>query len=118
MAGFEVGTGKIIKAHVGDTRTEEDFADLVRDIVGEDPSATWTFVLDRLNTHMSETLVRLVAEAINSGSELGVKGKNGVLRSMKSREEFLTDPNHRIRFAFFVNSNADLATPAVLVGRR
>lgn len=107
MAGFEVGTGKIIKAHVGDTRTEEDFADLVRDIVAEDPSATWIFVLDRLNTHMSETLVRLVAEAINSDSELGVKEKSGVLRSMKSREEFLTDPNHRIRFAFFVNGDAD-----------
>lgn len=103
LAGFEVGTGKVIKAHLGKTRTEEDFADLVRNIVAEDPSATWIFVLDRLNTHMSEALVRLVAKTCRIDSDLGVKEKCGVLKSMKSREEFLADPEHRIRFVFLVN---------------
>lgn len=100
LAGFEVGTGKVIKAHVGDTRTEEDFASLVRDIIAEDPSATWIFILDRLNTHMSEALVRLVAETCGISCELGVKGKSGILKSMKSREEFLVDPEHNIRFVY------------------
>ncbi len=99
-AGYEVGTGKVIKAHVGDTRTEEDFANLVRDIINEDPSTTWIFVLDRLNTHMSEALVRLVAEATGIDCELGVKGRNGILKTMKSREEFLADPEHKIRFVY------------------
>lgn len=100
LAGFEAGTGKVIKAHVGDTRTEEDFANLVRDIITEDRSATWIFVLDRLNTHMSEALVRLVTEATGVDYELGVKGKSGILKSMKSREEFLADPEHKIRFVY------------------
>lgn len=100
LAGYEVGTGKVIKAHVGDTRTEEDFATLVRDIINEDPSATWIFVLDRLNTHMSEALVRLVAETAGVDFELGVKGKSGILKSIRSREEFLTAPDHRIRFVY------------------
>ena len=55
------------------------------------PDAGWNFVLDHLNTHQSESLVILVARHCGITSDLGVKGKSGVLKSLKSRKAFLTD---------------------------
>ena len=57
-------------------------------------------MLDQLNTHKSETLVRLVAKHDNLTEELGIKGKQGILKSMKTREEFLMDKSHSIVFHY------------------
>ena len=62
--------------------------------------AGWIFVADQLNTHMSESLVRQVAEQIGYPEDLGVKGRRGILKSRKTRKQFLSDPSHRIRFAY------------------
>jgi hypothetical protein len=59
-----------------------------------------TFVLDQLNTHMSAALVFLVALLCGITSDLGEKGKRGVLKSRATRRAFLEDPSHRIRFVF------------------
>ncbi len=61
---------------------------------------TLILILDQLNTHKSETLVRLVARHCNLTLELGEKGQSGILASMESRAAFLTDPSHRIRFVY------------------
>ena len=37
------------------------------------------FVTDNLNTHQSETLVRLIAERCGLSEALGEKGKQGIL---------------------------------------
>ena len=58
------------------------------------------FVVDQLNTHKSETLVRLVARPCGLALELGVKGKSGILQSMPTRAAFLSDAGHRIRFVY------------------
>jgi len=100
IANLDVATGQVITPSLGPTRTEADFAAHILQTLQTDPEADWIFVADQLNTHQSETLVRLVTELCGIKEDLGVKGKSGILASMKTRATFLSDPDHRIRFAY------------------
>jgi hypothetical protein len=100
IANFEVATGKIIEPTIGDTRTENDFSVHIEKTMATDPKGEWIFVVDNLNTHCSESLVKMVAEKCEITIDLGEKGKSGILKSMETRSEFLGDPNHRIRFVY------------------
>ena len=51
-------------------------------------------VMDCLNTHQSEALVRIVAALEPQPLELGEKGKSGILKSIATRFAFLTDHSH------------------------
>lgn len=55
---------------------------------------------DCLNTYKSELLVHLIAEKEGLSIDLGIKGKNSILKSMKSRTAFLKDSIHRIVFHY------------------
>ena len=100
IANLDIATGKCIAPSIGDTRTEADFMAHIAQTVAQDPDGTWIFILDQLNTHKSESLVRFVAKACGLQEELGVKGKQGILQSMASRAAFLRDETHRIRFVY------------------
>lgn len=100
IANFDVATGQIVAPSIGDTRTEQDFSQHIKQTVDTDPAATWIFVTDQLNTHQSESLVRLVAERCASSDDLGIKGQSGILKSMSERASFLQDLSHRIRFVY------------------
>lgn len=100
IANFEVATGPVIQPTQGPTRTEEDLVAHVRQTLATDPDGQWIFVLDQLNTHQSEGLVRLVAELCHLERDLGVKGQSGILESMDTRKIFLEAPTHRIRFTY------------------
>lgn len=93
-------TGKAIEPTIGLTRTEEDFVAHIARTVALDPSSTWIFVVDQLNTHKSAGLVRFVAEQCGIEGDLGVKRKSGILKDMKTRKRFLEAADHRIRFVY------------------
>lgn len=97
---FHIATGKVYSPYLNETRTEADFCEAVRKVVETDPEKNWIFVCDGLNTHKSESLVKLISEVCGLKEDLGKKGKTGILKSKQSREEFLHDPNHRIRFVY------------------
>ena len=100
IANFQVATGQVVHSSVGPTRTEADFAAHIERTIAADPQAGHLFIVDQLNTHQSETLVRLVAARCGIPDDLGVKGHGGILRSMASRAAFLSDPTHRIQFVY------------------
>jgi transposase len=100
IATRNVATGAIVAPALGPTRTEADFAAHVARVIDTDPEAAWLFVVDNLNTHQSEALVRLVADRDRIAADLGVKGLSGVLRAQASRAAFLADPAHRISFLY------------------
>jgi hypothetical protein len=100
IANLEVATGHVIRPTLGKTRTEVDFKNHIEQTISTDPEGAWIFILDQLNTHQSESLVRLVATYINCTEDLGVKGKSGILQDKKTRAQFLQDESHRIRLVY------------------
>ena len=99
---FDVVTGQVIEPSWGPTRTEEDALAHIQRLMASDQQATrWHLMLDNLNIHQSEPLVRWVAEREGVAPEaLGVKGKQGILQSMESRAAFLHDPTHQVVFYY------------------
>ena len=101
IASRNVLTGEIVEPMIQPTRTEADFLTHIESVIFHHPKDKHIFFTDNLNTHKSESLVRMVARIDNiDETELGIKGKCGILKSMESRAEFLSDSRHQIEFVY------------------
>ena len=95
IANCDVATGEVVAPTVGPSRTEEDFAGHIAQTIATDPAASWLFIVDQLNMHKSEALVRLVAEACGIQEDLGEKEKRGILELFLNRKEPSSTAQHR-----------------------
>ena len=100
IAALNIALGSV-HAHCGATRTEEDFCRFIEEMIERSPGyRIYHFVLDQLNTHKSEALVRLTARLSGLQIDLGEKGKRGILESMQTREAFLSRNDKRVIFHY------------------
>jgi putative transposase len=99
---LDVATGQIVEPSWGPTRGEQDCLMHLKRLVESAPEVKrWHVIMDNLDTHRSEALVRWVADLEGIEQEaLGQKGKRGILHSMASRAAFLHDSTHRVVFYY------------------
>jgi len=64
-------------------------ANHITQTVNTPTQAGWIFIVDQLNIHKSESLVCLVAERCGIETDLGVKKKSGILKSIWQPETFI-----------------------------
>jgi transposase len=116
IGNLVVTTGELLRPTLGPTRTEADFARHIEQTVATDPAGTWVFIVDNLNIHCSESLVKLVAKACEISPDLGQKEKRGILKSVASRQAFLSELSHRIRFVYLPKHSSWLNQIEVIFG--
>ena len=100
MCNLDVASGRILSPTLNPTRTEVDYVEHIARLVGTDSDGTWIILSDQLNTHQSAGLVEWVATTLELKDDLGEKGRTGILKSMATRQIFLSEPTHRISFRY------------------
>lgn len=114
---WDVSLGQIVQTTIEETRNAVDFANHIRRTVETDTLAQWIFVVDNLNTHCGEPLVRTVAQWLGIDEDaLGAVKKSGVLHNMESRKAFLCDVSHPIRFVYLPKHSSWLNQIEVIFG--
>jgi putative transposase len=94
IANFEVATGQVIaRPWVRPARRKTLLVIWPRPST-RPPRGPCIFVVDQLNMHKSESVVRLIAERWEIEVELGVQGQRGIVQSMASCTACPQKANH------------------------
>ncbi len=73
----------------------------IKEVIKRNPEDRFCFIVDNLNTHKSESLVLFIAEIEGTKKEeLGIKRRNGILKSMNTRENYLKNKKHKVYFIY------------------
>lgn len=116
-ANWDVVRGQIVAPTISETRDNEDFSKHIEQTIATDPTAGWVFIMDNLNTHCGEPIVRMVANQLGIDQEtLGAARKRGVLKTMATRRAFLSDPSHPIRFVYLPKHSSWLNQIEIIFG--
>lgn len=118
IGSWHVVQGQMIQTTIQPTRNNNDFADHIEHTIQTNPDANWVFVLDNLNIHSGEEVVRRIAYRLGIAEDtLGdKKRRRGILGSTDTRRQFLTDLEHRIRFVFLPKHSSWLNQIEVVFG--
>ena len=104
ISGLNVAKGDICNYLLNETRKEEDFFNFIQStatpFLAQDEAVEVVFLADQLNTHLSESLVKWIAQICGFTEQLGKKGFYGILKSQQTRKQFLENPKHKVRFVF------------------
>ena len=101
IASKEVADGQLIYQTFTNTHNEQVFLSHVQGTLAHIPDHHWVIlIMDQALTHKSASLVEWIAQQIGYQGDLGIKGKQGILKNKKTRTEFLECPHHRIRMVF------------------
>jgi len=103
IASRNIKTGKLNAYTLGQTRKEGDFLTHVQEIVATQPDKEHVIICDQLNTHKSASLVKWVASECAVNTDLGIKGKYGILKPAL----FIVRKNLKINFVKFQNLIVD-----------
>ena len=116
-ANWDVVAGQIIAPTFSETRDNFDLAKHIERTIATDPTASWVFVLDNLNTHCGEPLVRMIAAQLGiDPATLGASEKRGILKNMATRRALLSDLTHRIRFVYIPKHSSWLNQIEIIFG--
>ena len=114
---WHVVRGQILAPTISETRDNQDFARHIEQTIATDPTAGWVFIVDNLNTHCGEPLVRMITNQLGMDqATLGAAKKEGDLKSMATRRAFLSDPSHRIRFVYIPKHSSWLNQIEIIFG--
>jgi transposase len=99
IGNFHVVTGQLLAPTLGPTRTEANFVQHVAQTVATDREASWVFVVDNLNIHASEGLVKWVAETCEIEQDLGKKRQTRRAAFTRKSPDIpaRTQPSHPLR---------------------
>jgi transposase len=99
IGNFHVVTGQLVAPTLGPTRTEADFVQHVAQTVATDPEASWVFLVDNLNIHCSESLVKWTAETCEAKQDLGKKRQTRRAAFAGKSQDVLarSQPSHPLR---------------------
>ena len=116
IGNLVVATGELIAPTLGPTRTEADFANHIEQTMATDPDCSWVFVVDNLNIHCSESLVKLVAETCEVAAGSGQEGEARSAEVGGEPASVLVGVSHRIRFVYLPKHTSWLNQIEVIFG--